>query len=123
MRAAEQVFLGNVSSGADDDIKRATKIARAMVSQWGMSDDIGPVDLRISESHPFLGREITQPKHYSEEMAGRIDTEVSKLLQEAEEKAINILKGHKARIEQLVSLLEKEETIGREEIVQVLDEK
>ncbi|MBE7637367.1 ATP-dependent zinc metalloprotease FtsH [Sneathiella sp. P13V-1] len=122
-RAAEQVFLGNVSSGADDDIKRATKIARAMVSQWGMSDEIGPVDLRISESHPFLGREITQPKHYSEEMAGRIDSEVSKLLQEAEGKAISILKDHKPRIEQLVSLLEKEETIGREEIIEVLDEK
>ena len=57
-RTAEKELLGTVSSGADDDIRNATALARAMVSRWGMSDKIGPVDLRDSEEHPFLGRPL-----------------------------------------------------------------
>ena len=59
-RSAEKELLGSVSSGADDDIHIATALARAMVSRWGMSKEVGPVDLRESEEHPFLGREIAQ---------------------------------------------------------------
>jgi len=65
-RSAEQALLGNVSSGADDDIAQATALARAMVSRWGMSSEIGPVDLRDTEEHPFLGKEMAQPRHFSE---------------------------------------------------------
>ncbi|MCK5394669.1 MAG: ATP-dependent zinc metalloprotease FtsH, partial [Gammaproteobacteria bacterium] len=65
-RSAERELLGNVSSGADDDIAQATALARAMVSRWGMSREIGPVDLRDTEEHPFLGKEMAQPRHFSE---------------------------------------------------------
>ncbi|MCC3306433.1 ATP-dependent zinc metalloprotease FtsH [Sneathiella sp. HT1-7] len=115
-RGAEDFFIGNVSSGADDDIKNATKLARAMVSQWGMSDDVGPIDLRQSEEHPFLGREIAQPRRFSEEMSSRVDDAVLKLIREAEARGLDILKTHRPQIELLIEKLEKEETVNWPEI-------
>ncbi len=122
-RGAEEFFLGSVSSGADDDIKNATKLARAMVSQWGMSDEVGPIDLRQSEDHPFLGREIAQPRRFSEEMSSRVDDAVLKLIREAEERGIEILKAHKTQIEQLIKKLEKDETVNWPEIDTILGPK
>ena len=63
-RAAEQVFLGSLSSGSEDDIRQATELTRRMVGRWGMSGEIGPVDVRESDEHPFLGREIAQPRRF-----------------------------------------------------------
>lgn len=119
-RCAEKLFLGNVSSGADDDIKTATQLARAMVSRWGMSDEIGPIDLRQSEEHPFLGKEIAQPRHFSEVMSSRVDDAVSQLLRQAEERGLEILKTHKPEIQQLIARLEAEETITQPEIEAIL---
>jgi cell division protease FtsH len=122
-RCAEEFFIGNVSSGADDDIKNVTKLARAMVSQWGMSDDVGPVDLRQSEDHPFLGREIAQPRRFSEEMSSRVDDAVLKLIREAEERSYAVLKEHKLQIEQLIERLETEETVNWPDIDAILGPK
>jgi len=122
-RCAEQIFLGNVSSGADDDIKSATQLARAMVSRWGMSADIGPVDLRQSEEHPFLGREIAQPRRFSEVMSNKVDEAVSQLLREAEIRGTAIITDHKLIIEQLITKLEVEEMIDREGIESILGRK
>lgn len=122
-RGAEDFFIGNVSSGADDDIKNATKLARAMVSQWGMSDDVGPIDLRQSEEHPFLGREIAQPRRFSEEMSSRVDDAVLKLIREAEARGLEILKTHRPQIELLIEKLEKEETVSWPEIDAILGPK
>jgi len=119
-RCAEKIFLGTVSSGADDDIKRATQLARAMVSRWGMSDDIGPVNLSQSEEHPFLGREISQPRSFSEVMSSKVDEAVSKLLFGAEEQARTIITTHKRQIEELIAKLEKEETIDWPHIDKIL---
>lgn len=122
-RCAEQIFMGNVSSGADDDIKSATELARAMVSRWGMSTDIGPIDLRQSEEHPFLGREIAQPRRFSEVMSNKVDEAVSQLLREAETRAIEIITSHKSKIEQLIAKLEIEEMIDRDGIEKILGQK
>jgi cell division protease FtsH len=122
-RCAEQIFLGNVSSGADDDIKSATQLARAMVSRWGMSADIGPVDLRQSEEHPFLGREIAQPRRFSEVMSNKVDEAVSQLLREAEIRGTAIITDHKLNIERLITKLEVEEMIDREGIESILGRK
>jgi cell division protease FtsH len=119
-RCAEQVFLDSVSSGADDDIQRATQLARAMVSRWGMSEEIGPVDLRQSEEHPFLGREIAQPRHFSEEMSNRVDEEVSKLLRDAESRSLSIIVSHKDQIERMIAALEERETIDMADIEAIL---
>jgi cell division protease FtsH len=114
--AAEKLLLGSVSSGADDDIQRATALARAMISRWGMSDKVGPVDLRESEEHPFLGREIAQPRRFSESSATAVDDAVRELILEAEKRAGELLESHRKQLGDLVELLEKEETLHREQI-------
>ena len=120
-RTAEKELLGSVSSGADDDIKQATKTARAMVSRWGMAEDIGPVDLRQSDEHPFLGREMAQPRHFSESTAHAVDRAVSALLREAEERAHAIIQEHRSGLDRLIAALEVEETLDRAQIQACLE--
>ncbi len=115
-RAAEKILLGTVSSGADDDIRQATNLARAMVGRWGMSEEIGPVDLRESEEHPFLGREIAQPRHFSENSARAVDKAVRALLTHAEEQAGKIIEEQHLPLNRLITTLEKKETLHREQI-------
>jgi len=119
-RTAEKLLLNSVSSGADEDIRQVTALARAMVARWGMSEDIGPIDLRESEEHPFLGREIAQPRHYSEHSARGVDEAVHKLLREAEQCAQKTLKDHEAQLEKLIAELEAKETLQREDIERCL---
>jgi len=119
-RTAEKTFLGNVSSGADDDIRQATQLARAMVARWGMSEEIGPVDLRQSEEHPFLGREIAQPRTFSETTAHEVDDAVRRLLQEAEARAAKVIEQEKEPLEKLIADLENQETLSREQIEAIL---
>ncbi|WP_439561864.1 ATP-dependent zinc metalloprotease FtsH [Roseinatronobacter sp.] len=120
-RAAEKLLLGSVSSGADDDIRRATALARSMVARWGMHSDIGPVDLRDSEDHPFLGQQIAQPRSYSDETATRVDQAVIGLLQDAEAKATALIEEHRDQITRLVARLEAEETLDLSAIRHCLD--
>ena len=120
-RTAEKILLGTVSSGADDDIQQATTLARAMVSRWGMADDIGPVDLRQSERHPFLGREIAQPRHYSEHSAQAVDRAVRQLILDAETRATEVIETHAKQLQRLVAALEEHETLHREQIEEYLD--
>jgi cell division protease FtsH len=110
-RAAEKLMLGSVSSGADDDIRRATELARSMVARWGMSAEIGPIDLRESEDHPFLGRRIAQPRIFSDATAARVDAAVIELLRAAEAEATRLLEAHRDRVARLVARLEVEETL------------
>lgn len=120
-RAAEKLFIGTTSSGADDDIRRATELARSMVARWGMADDLGPVDLRQQEDHPFLGQSIAQPRNYADATAKRVDDAVIELLKAAESQATGILTEHRQQIEHLISRLEAKETLNAEEIQQCLD--
>jgi len=120
-RAAEKILLGTVSSGADDDIHQATVTARAMVARWGMSEEVGPVDLRDSEEHPFLGREIAQPRHHSEYSAETVDHAVQHLLLEAEKCASETIEKHKSALKRLIAALEEHETLQTEDIKKCLD--
>ena len=120
-RTAEKELLGTLSSGADDDIHQATIMARAMVSRWGMSEEIGPVDLRESEEHPFLGREIAQPRHYSEHSAEVVDDATHDLLVKAEQRATAIIQNHRDQLNRLVTLLEEKETLHKGEIEKCLE--
>jgi len=115
-RSAEQELLGNVSSGADDDIAQATALARAMVSRWGMSREIGPVDLRDTEEHPFLGKEMAQPRHFSENSAKLVDKAVKELLGDAEKQAIDLIAKHREQLDKLINELEEHETLDQEKI-------
>ena len=120
-RTSEKELLGSVSSGADDDIQQATRLARAMVARWGMSEAVGPVDLRESEEHPFLGREIAQPRRFSESSAQAVDSAVRELLTEAESMAIGVIQEHRVGVKRLVARLEKEETLDRQQIEDCLN--
>ena len=115
-RTAEKLLLGSVSSGADDDIQRASQLARSMVARWGMAESIGPVDLRQSDDHPFLGREIAQPRRFSETMAHEVDQAVTQLLRNAEASAEDIIRNHRGKVEELVRALEEQETLDQQQI-------
>ena len=119
-RSAEKLLLGTVSSGADDDIRQTTSLARAMVARWGMSEEIGPVDLRESEEHPFLGREIAQPRRYSEHSAHEVDQAVHKLIRAAEELALKTLQQHRTELDKLIAELESKESLQRIDIERCL---
>lgn len=115
-RASEQVFLNDVSSGGDDDIRQATKLARAMVARWGMSEDVGPVDLRQSDEHPFLGREMASPREFSDDTAHDVDLAVRDLLQDAEARAVDVISQNRETILALIQALEEKESLDKGEI-------
>jgi cell division protease FtsH len=115
-RVAEKVLIGSVSSGADDDIKQVTHLARAMVGRWGMSEELGPVDMRDSEEHPFLGRELAQPRRFADQTAAKVDEAVVGLIHGAEAEARAVIEAHRIEIGRLVAELEARETLGRDEI-------
>ena len=120
-RAAEKLLLGSVSSGADDDIRRATTLARSMVSRWGMNPEIGPVDLREAEDHPFLGQQIARPRNFSDDTAARVDQAVMDLLHVAEAEATRLIETHRDKVMHLVARLEVEETLDLTAITHCLD--
>lgn len=119
-RVAEKLLLHSISSGADDDIHQATVLARSMVGRWGMSEEVGPMDVRDSEEHPFLGREISQPRRFSEATAEAVDRSMRELLLEAEKSAGAVIEGHNDQLNKMIAALEKYETLNREQIEQIL---
>jgi cell division protease FtsH len=121
-RNAERLVFGDVSSGAQNDLKEATSLAEKMVAQWGMSDKIGPMNLGRGEEHPFLGRELSLPKRYSEEMAWIMDQEIQKLINEAEEKAKSILTNNRHVLDTLAAALIKEEVLEKDEVEKIIRE-
>jgi cell division protease FtsH len=121
-RAAEKVKYGDVSTGAGDDLKKATQLARNMVCQWGMSDELGPVAFKKGETHPFLGRELAEDRDYSEHTARVIDEEVKHIALEREEKAYEALNGQPALLDALAAALLERETLSHVEIDAVLQE-
>ncbi len=121
-RNAEMLVFGDTSSGAQNDLKEATSLAEKMVSQWGMSEKIGPVNLGRGEEHPFLGRELAQPKRYSERMAWIVDQEIQGLISKAESKAKEILGANRHVLDRLAESLMKEEVLEKEHIERIITE-
>jgi cell division protease FtsH len=121
-RAADRLIFNEATSGANQDLKDATRIARLMVTQFGMSDRIGPVAYRIGEEHIFLGKEIQEPRDFSEGTAAVVDEEVRRILREADDHAYNLLKDHRHLMERLVEALMQREELLREEIDALLKE-
>src|SRR5207244_6979002 len=119
-RAADRLVFGQPFSGHEDDLKQATRLARYMVTHWGMSDRLGPMSFRIGEEHVFLGKEIQEPRDFSEHTASVIDEEVQKLLRDADDRAFEMLKTHRDKVERLVEALMKKEELLKDEIDQIL---
>ncbi|MGH7444586.1 MAG: hypothetical protein ACREKM_06905, partial [Longimicrobiales bacterium] len=117
-RAAEDMVFGaeKITTGAGNDIERATAMARRMVTQFGMSESIGPIAIGDSEHEVFLGREIGQRRAISESVAQQVDAEVKRLLDEAYRTAMTTLDANRALLEEIADALLERETLDREEI-------
>ncbi|NPV88802.1 ATP-dependent zinc metalloprotease FtsH [Coprothermobacteraceae bacterium] len=120
-RAAEETFLHTQTTGAQNDLERATDIARRMVVEWGMSD-LGPITLEERQEMVFLGREIARHRNYSEATAQLIDKKVSEILNEAYEKAKQVLEERAEKVHEIATRLLEVETLTGEEFLQLLSE-
>ncbi len=120
-RVAEELYCGDISAGAADDIRRATELARAMVTELGMSEKVGPIHYAERQGSDFLGTELLSGKWHSEETARLIDEEVERVLREAYEKAREIVGHERAAVERLTQALLAYETINAEEIVGLIE--
>ncbi|MBC8255202.1 MAG: ATP-dependent zinc metalloprotease FtsH [Ardenticatenia bacterium] len=110
-RVAEEITFQDVTTGASNDLERTTTLARAMVTQYGMSDELGPVTFGEKEEMIFLGRQIGEQRNYSEEIARQIDLEVRKLVEEAYDTARQIVLAHRDKLVAIAERLKREETI------------
>ena len=121
-RVAEEVFLDDISTGASSDIQEATKIARAMVVELGMSD-LGPIQYQSQSGSVFLGRDYASAQNYSGEVAYEIDKAVRHIIEECYETATSIIKKHTKELELLVDALLEYDTITAEQIDNVINER
>ena len=120
-RVAEELATGDVTTGASNDIERATKLARAMVTQYGMSDKLGPMTLGEPQHEVFLGRDFGATPDYSQEIAFEIDKEVRSLLDGAFDRAKTILEGHREQLDLMAQVLVERETLDKDAVAALLD--
>ncbi len=114
---AEREIFGDMTTGASNDLQKATAVARDLVTQYGMSKELGPRTYGQRDDMPFLGRNLNDNRDYSEKIAEKIDHEIASLLQEALETATNLIKNNRSKMDQVVAALLKNETIEKEEFI------
>ena len=120
-RIAEEVFMKQMTTGASNDFERATDLARQMVTQWGMSDALGPMVYGENEGEVFLGRSVTQHKTMSEQTMQQLDAEVRRIVDEQYKIARDLIEANKDKIESMTKALLEWETIGREQIQDIME--
>jgi cell division protease FtsH len=119
-RAAEKLVFDEYSAGAENDLTQATKLARRMVTAWGMSDRLGPVAYRTTEEHPFLGKEFHEQREFSEHTAQLIDEEVARILHAAAERASEILAENRDKLRKMAEALEAHEVLDEHDIARLI---
>jgi len=122
-RASEILVFNNTYTGAKNDIKVATELARQMVCEWGMSEKLGPLAFGREHNQVFLGRDITEKREYSEDTAKEIDTEIRKLVENAYKQAEDTIKKKRDKLEKLVKALLEKEVIDRKDVENILEGK
>ena len=120
-RAAEELVLGEVTTGAANDLEQVTEMARAMVTRYGMSEKLGPMTFGQKEELIFLGKEIGEQRDYSEAVAQEIDAEVRRIVHEAHERAKQVLREHREQLDAVAARLMEVETLDAEEFVAVVE--
>ncbi|HVM11848.1 MAG TPA: ATP-dependent zinc metalloprotease FtsH [Actinomycetota bacterium] len=120
-RVAEELVIGDVTTGAQDDLRQATRTAREMVTQYGMSDALGPITLGQREHEVFLGRDLNVTPDYSDQVAFEIDTEVRRLIDEAHDEALTVLQANREKLDDLAGALMERETLDGEEVARILE--
>ena len=122
-RAAEEIFLNHMTTGAGNDIERATELARKMVCEWGMSDKLGPLTFGRKEEQIFLGKEFSRHRDFSEETALSIDSEIHRIVMEGYQQARQILLDHQDTVKRLAEVLLERESLDANQIQAVIDGK
>lgn len=120
-RVAEALTLDDISTGASNDIERATQIAREMVTRYGMSDALGPINYGGDSQEVFIGRDYGHVKNYSEETAAKIDEEIHRIISEAYEKTKEILKAHMDKLELVANTLMEREKINKQQFISLME--
>ncbi len=120
-RAGEKTALEDICTGASNDIERATKLAKNMVTRWGLSDELGPVAYGSDNDEVFIGRDYGHVRDYSEEVAARIDTEVRRIVEEAYERALTILRENREQLDALTDFLLEYEKVNEKEFLQIMN--
>ena len=118
-RAAEELIFHDPSTGASNDIEKATALARAMVTQYGMTEAIGAIKLGSDASEPFMGRDYGHQRDYSENIAAKVDAEIRKLIENAHQEAFDILVENRPTLDAMVLQLLEKETLNKEEIAAI----
>lgn len=121
-RAAELLIYDELTVGAENDLERATSMARRMVTHWGMSEKLGPVSYKTSEEDPFLGGQIHKSSQFSQHTMETIDEEVHAILEDAAQRALDLLAKHRDDLEKLTRALIKEEELDRNQITDLIGE-
>jgi cell division protease FtsH len=119
--AAEELVFGSASTGPSNDLEQVSRLARSMVTRWGMSEKLGPLTYGRTEELVFLGREISETRNYSEATAEAIDHEVRRLVTEARERAKQLLIEHRALLDKVAGALLEVETLQDPELTQLLE--
>jgi cell division protease FtsH len=122
-RVAEEIVLGQVTTGAGNDIERATKTARKMVCEWGMSEKLGPISMTEGEGEVFLGRDMMSHKNYSEETAQIIDAEIKRIVTQGHSKAKELLEENLDTLHRLAAALLERETLTGKEVDLIMEGK
>ncbi len=120
-RVSEELVFGDITTGAQNDLERATQIARQMVTEYGMSDLLGPLTLGQKQHEVFLGRDLSAQPDYSPQVAFEIDSEIRRLIDEAHDEALEILQEHRHHLDRLADVLIERETIDKDELIALLD--
>jgi cell division protease FtsH len=118
-RAAEELIFHDPTTGASNDIEKATNLARAMVTQYGMTQRLGAIKLGISDSQPFLGRDYGHQRDYSENVAAIVDSEIREMIENAHQEAFDVLVANRETLDRLVEELLENETLNKEEIAAI----
>lgn len=120
-RVAEQIVLNEISTGAQNDLERATKTVRKMITQWGMSEELGPITFGENQDQVFLGRDLGRERNYSEAVAYSIDKEVKRIIDQCYNKAIEILTENRDKLELLAQTLKEREVIEKDEFIALME--
>jgi cell division protease FtsH len=122
-RIAEEIKFGDVTTGASNDFERATELARRMVTQYGMSDSLGPIQYGRGSHQVFLGRDFGEDRNYSEEIAGKIDSEVRQIIENCYADAKRLLTDNWHKVERMVASLLEHETVETDEVIAILNDR
>jgi cell division protease FtsH len=120
-RAAEEMVFHDPTTGAGNDIEKATALARAMVTQYGMTERLGAIKLGETQGEPFLGRDMGHTRNYSEDVAAIVDEETKKLLSTAHQEAFDILEDNRDVLDALVLALMERETLDKAEVAEIFE--